>query len=601
MICSTEEDVPDTPVRVKVVHSGADQLTVSWLPLPPGRPASGRVDHFIIYCKDQQQQSSSEPQKWTVQGTSNRLDIRPNRPLRQRSTATNTLHIQVAAVSLKTGEGPPSLPVAYNFIGQQLQQSKISAAIVSVAGDKLLVPLNSQVLLPCSAVGDPPLQTTWYRDGRPLSMRFLNNGSLLIDRLLATDSGNYSCTVRNRHGQDSIQFVVTALTPPAAPLLRFQASNWTSITLQWSPGSNPSGLQTLPSPTSHYYIRYRPVDGDWTELQLPSAKTLSQVVGRLNCGTEYEFSILAASTLGRLGNSSSSNLVTARTKGSAPEFTSELEDQPTSHTWTVNLNDRWIDRGCPIQQFIIRFRLAESEDWIVAGAESPPQETFRLAGLQPSTRYVVRVTASNEAGSSYHDYTIKTLASAQQTPEETVVASSHWNLLSDFRLAVPLAASSLALLLTLLTLILRQRLQHQRALVASATHPISSVPPSPPCPYEQEGSDVSPYAVFAPNSSTDTMSSTRRMKTFLVDGHRDRQQPLEMSNYGATNRPGAEYSPTYDYIAPFSLSRERLPPAPARPVINKQRQEQSFFVPIIPAGRSSDWNNQQTLAVSQRL
>ena len=641
VVCSTEEDVPDTPVRVKVIHSGPDQLTISWLPRLPGRPAAGQVDHFVVYCKDNQQQPQAEAQKWTVPATSNRVDIRPNRQQsRQRS-----LHIQVTAVSAKTGEGPLSLPVTYTFIGQQLQQNKIAAAIVSVtAGEQVLAVLNSQLLLPCLAVGDPPLQTTWQRDGRPVllvssfsaaasTVRLLNNGSLMIERLVATETGNYTCTVRNRNGQDSVTFIVTALTPPAPPQLRFQDSNWTSVTLQWSPAieriaasSQLGGGRTRSSPTSHYFIKYRPTDGDWTEMQLP--KTSSYVVGRLNCGTEYEFALMAASTLRRLGNSSSSNVVTARTKGSAPEFIAstggggggdgEEDYQPTtSHSWTVNLVDRWMDGGCPIQQFVIRFRLATEtgEDWIVAGAEAPPQSAFRLAGLQPSTRYVVRVTASNEAGSSHHDYAIKTMASVhhQQPPDETtatVSSSSHWNLLSDFRLAVPLAASSLALLLTLLTLILRQRLQQQRALAMTAgtgNAITSSSPPSPRCPYEHEGSDVSPYAVFAPNmtSSTDTMSSTRRMKTFLVDGPRDRQQPLEMSNYGteATTRADS-YSPTYDYIAPFSLSRDRLPPAPARPVINKlqqHRQEQSFFVPIIPAGRSGDWSNQQTLAVSQRL
>lgn len=628
VVCSTEEDVPDTPVRVKVIHSGLDQLTVSWLPRLPGRPAAGRVDQFVVYCKDNQQQPLTEAQKWTAPATINRLDIRPNR----QQTRQRSLHIQVAAVSAKTGEGPLSLPVTYTFIGQQLQQNKIAAAIVSVtAGEQVLAALNSQLLLPCLAVGDPPLQTTWQRDGRQVllassssasTVRLLNNGSLVIERLMATETGNYTCTVRNRNGQDSVTFIVTALTPPAPPQLRFQDSNWTSITLQWSTGNYlPSqiGGRTRSSPTSHYYIKYRPTDGDWTEIQLP--KTSSYVIGRLNCGTEYEFNLMAASTLRRLGNSSSSNLVTARTKGSAPEFIEGEDDhQPTtSHSWTVNLVDRWMDGGCPIQQFVIRFRLAtETEDWIVAGAEAPPQSAFRLAGLQPSTRYVVRVTASNEAGSSHHDYVIKTMASVhhQQPPDETAnTVSSHWNLLSDFRLAVPLAASSLALLLTLLTLILRQRLQQQRALaMATGTGNAitSSSPPSPRCPYEQEGSDVSPYAVFAPNmtSSTDTMSSTRRMKTFLVDGLRDRQLPLEMNNYGHGSGTEAitrtSYSPTYDYIAPFSLSRERIPPAPSRPVINKfqqqqHRQEQSFFVPIIPAGRSGDWSNQQTLAVSQRL
>ena len=56
--------------------------------------------------------------------------------------------------------------------------------------------------------------------------------------------------VRNRHGTDAITYSLTVMIPPPAPELRFAASNWSSVTLQWSINL-PIG--TLPSSNSKEY------------------------------------------------------------------------------------------------------------------------------------------------------------------------------------------------------------------------------------------------------------------------------------------------------------------------------------------------------------
>ena len=102
------------------------------------------------------------------------------------------------------------------------------------------------------------------------------------------------------------------------------------------------------------------------------------------------------------------------------------------------------------------------------------------------------------------------------------------------------------------------------------------------------------------------------MKTFVVE----KQHPVEMSNYAPPNRLGGASAmteePTYDYIAPCGPEREFRPRRVMVPKINPH----SVFVPI-PArphhGNDtgtwnhhrppppSNWNNQETLAMSQRL
>lgn len=538
------------------------------------------------------------------------------------------------------------------------------------------------MILPCTALGDTPLQISWFQDGRQLSewlnlnpsklgeqiqqpwiqqpvqkqsysddsglVQVLTNGSLSIGRLGDNGGGNYTCTARNRHGQDQVDYLLTVVTPPPAPQLRFAASNWSSITLQWS-SNNANDVsdktnRTKISPTKNFFIKYRPRTADgyhWTEKSLP-AGWRSVPISDLSCGTEYEFLLIASS---RVGNSSSSNSVTAKTKGSPPEYlpVEESDVSLAATSCTVDLA-HWQDRGCPIQQYVFRFRTADSSEWIIAGAESPPQRNFLLGGLLPAREYAIRVTAINAAGSAQRDYSIRTLPLMDSSSADTSVSSSLAPLFSDPRVAVPMAVSSLAILLTLVTLLLRYRYRsgtgdyirpdppqsigsHIRTYTDGGETPDDcstlSVGQKRPPPIHSGGSDygdeVSPYAVFPsllPTSGKSQFSSSRRMKTFVVDGTKD-SLPVEMSNYAPPSRRMLE-EPTYDYIAPCTTT-ERMASGISMANRNKlTNNSQSVFVPIIPARSTwnqqqyrhgthqsqhyhSDWNNQETLALSQRL
>lgn len=685
------------PTRLKIVQSGPDSLTISWLPHP--RPTS-RVTHFTVYSKEIERGQDVNPQKWTAANSgpsAGRLEIRNLRPRRA------VFYFQAAAVSGQAGEGPRSSTVSFTFN----PTNKIVAAVVSI-GSAYLVARGSRLILPCTALGDTPLQISWLQDGRQLSdwlnlnplklgeqiqqpwiqqrphdpddpddenataglIQVLTNGSLSIGQLNHNGGGNYTCQARNRHGQDQVDYWLTVVTPPAAPQLRFAASNWSSVTLQWASGS-PSTDQsnrTRVSAARHYVIKYRPREAArWAQIVLP-ATWRSVPVGDLNCGTEYEFVLVASS---RVGNSSSSNVVTAKTKGSPPEYLaadarhSDLTLTPTS--CTVDLV-RWQDRGCPIQQFIFRFRLATDSagEWIIAGAESPPQQTFLLAGLIPGRDYAVRVTALNAAGSAQRDYSVRTPPLMDSHSKSDVHGGSLAPLFSDPRVAVPMAVSSLAIVLTIVTLLLRYRYRSGTDYLRPDSHPqtvgnanvrtyadggdtpedgnsstLSACQKRPP-PMDCSGrlsdyapDQVSPYAVFPSLTSSggkSQFSSSRRMKTFVVDGTKD-SLSVEMSNYAPPapsmirrmHQQQAEEEPMYDYIAPCATASGPNPsgPNPSGRSNKLTSNPQSVFVPIIPArstwnqqqqmyrqqhgpNQSSphyhgDWNNQETLALSQRL
>jgi len=261
----------------------------------------------------------------------------------------------------------------------------------------------------------------------------------------------------------------------------------------------------------------------------------------------------------------------------------------------------------------------DQDDWIIAGAENPPQSSFLLGGLQPGLNYIVRVTATNPAGSSVKDYSIRTPPIAESRNPGTFQQHDYplGHLFSDPRVAVPIGISCLAILLTLITLVLRYRYRS-----GSSQNP--TIPEDRPQTNEvhtnqhhqsagtlcrnnkmvdlyEDHNGVSPYAVFMPKFSTS--SSSRMLKTFVSE---PADKEVEMSNYQAEE----EDEPTYDYIAPCRSSITN-----SRKMVNNQQPHHpsSVFVPIIPARNHhqsnrgqhhhypSDWNNQATLAVSQRL
>ena len=493
--------------------------------------------------------------------------------------------------------------------------------------DSLMAPSLSSLVLPYTALGDAPNHLDPRRRLHLAGRRAGQWIAVFWPSSRRDAGGNYSCQAKNRHGQDRVAYLLAVVVFPPTPHLRFAASNFSSVTLQWSMSGSQNNLTTKKiSPVRSFILKFRPSrpaeQHEWRERILP-AGWRSVPVGDLDCGSQYEFSLTASSH--RVGNSSSSNLVTAKTKGSPPEFfpadEEEETDQLTSTSAILELTGpRWRDGGCPIQQFVVRFRTADSAEWIVAGAESPPQQTFLLGGLVPARDYVVRVTAVNSAGSSHRDYSIRTLPldSGSSSPAGTLLLAP---LFSDLRVAVPMAVSSLAILLTAVNLLLRYRYRSSSSsgdyirpaeagnstirTYADGTlddggSTLGKKRPFHSAASDYDADDVSPYAVFPSLCSSSAQSSaysgggkfsnsTRRMKTFMVDGTKEcAPLPLEMSNYG--NRTAEE--PVYDYIAPCS----------------GEHHKKSAFMPVVPAQHQTyrhpatdSWNNQETLVVSQRL
>lgn len=68
--------------------------------------------------------------------------------------------------------------------------------------------------------------------------------------------------------------------------------------------------------------------------------------------------------------------------------------------------DNWPVGECPILYFKVAYR--NLSKWISVEPSRLPPETVIINGLNSATKYMVRITAVNEAGSSKYDYIFAT-------------------------------------------------------------------------------------------------------------------------------------------------------------------------------------------------
>ena len=129
--------------------------------------------------------------------------------------------------------------------------------------------------------------------------------------------------------------------------------------------------------------------------------------------------------------------ISARTQGSAPISPTSSRDFLRVNSTSIVLNlSKWQNGGCPISSFVVEYRVRvptsaisnhdeDSTSWILVNNNVKPtipsskditgSETglasyfFSVLDLMPETRYTLRMTAHNSAGSTVHEYDFTTL------------------------------------------------------------------------------------------------------------------------------------------------------------------------------------------------
>uniref|UniRef100_A0A8D8ZZR5 Down syndrome cell adhesion molecule-like protein Dscam2 n=1 Tax=Cacopsylla melanoneura TaxID=428564 RepID=A0A8D8ZZR5_9HEMI len=375
--CLTAEDVPEAPAGIKVHSNAPLSLMLSWR--PPLR-SNGVITSYTVYSK------SLQVKRLPPTHTHTQLsDLRKG----------ETQEFWVTA-STGVGEGP-STDVVKAVVSSK---PKYPASIISF-GDLISIKSRQSISLRCLSVGSPAPKRTWHKSDARSLFAVQSDGSLEISSIEPAHSGNYTCSVSNSLGTDSITYSLLVLMPPSPVILKLvdKGSSW--LDLDWRV-ENSGG-----SPIRGFILKFKRSDlSEWNDISLPR-DIHNYKLKDLICGKEYDVEV---SSYNSVGAGEAVKSVPLQTQGGKPL-------RPTAHqliianttSFLLDLNT-WLDNGCKITSFSIEYREVMRSEWITVGNDLQMREKISIAGLWPGTDYVLRVKASNSAGVTKAEYPVSTSA-----------------------------------------------------------------------------------------------------------------------------------------------------------------------------------------------
>nr|XP_014344645.1 PREDICTED: hemicentin-1 [Latimeria chalumnae] len=157
--------------------------------------------------------------------------------------------------------------------------------------EELTTILDSSVNIECVAMGSPPPQLNWLKNGLPLPIsshiRLLSAGQILrIVRAQISDAGNYTCVASNRAGVDSLHYSLQVSVPPSMD----NAGGIEDVTVvKGNPTSMICVTDGTPTPTLSWVkdghslelSNYMTVSNQGMDLQI--SKTKVEDTGRYTC------------------------------------------------------------------------------------------------------------------------------------------------------------------------------------------------------------------------------------------------------------------------------------------------------------------------------
>ncbi|KAF6210674.1 hypothetical protein GE061_013781 [Apolygus lucorum] len=433
--CQTEQDVPDSPTAVKALAMSDESILISWK--PPANP-NGLIIQYTVYIKEEGDNGESPRSQ----------KMPPSQMTYEASGLKNDGKYEFwVTASTNIGEGQPSKPVVLS------PNSQVPARIASF-DSHFTATYREDVKLPCLAVGKPTPDIKWKIKGTSFEandrMQQLPEGSLLIKSVNRADAGEYSCSVENSFGRDTVTHHLIILAPPHVPQITMMSTTTNSITMKLKP--NPADTE----PIHGYTVKYKPEFGDWETLQL-SPTVHKYTLENLWCGSRYMISVVAYNSI---GTGDESDLLNTRTKGSKPiipEASRFIE--VSTNSITLHLST-WSDGGCPMLYFVVEHKKKMAVEWNQVSNNVKPGGNFVVLDLDPATWYNLRVTAHNNAGFAVAEYEFATLtitggtiAPAREVPDSGFGDDSPMKiLLANLNLVVPVVSALLVIIVAIIVL-----------------------------------------------------------------------------------------------------------------------------------------------------
>ncbi|CAL4121604.1 unnamed protein product, partial [Meganyctiphanes norvegica] len=293
---------------------------------------------------------------------------------------------------------------ASTIIGESRPSSHISihptpnpsSAPIVLTGRRLWhVGEGSGVTLSCRPQGTPDSTITWSKDLQLLSsndlFQLLPDGDLHIKNLKS--SGNYTCTVRNSLGSDSVTHVIFVNKPPTAPILRLNYATHDALNLTIISDGDRLG------PIVGYKIHHRGgFGGEWKEVTaVPSGTRSTEVVlHNLPCGSPHHVYVTA---LNSFGASPHSNLLVSSTQGSGPRHPDKNQLLEVNKTCITVRPYIWPEQGCPITHWKIQENIGSSGWKQVHGFIPLSTSDIDICDFAGKKHwYLIKITAVSMAG-----------------------------------------------------------------------------------------------------------------------------------------------------------------------------------------------------------
>ncbi|XP_034553796.1 neural cell adhesion molecule 1 [Notolabrus celidotus] len=270
---------------------------------------------------------------------------------------------------------------------------------VCVSDELQRVSVGEPVSVSCNVSGHPQPELHWLnkQNGQTLDSTSgrvrVVDGELIIDEMVPSDGGLYSCMAVGTSGNASRDIAIT--TQPGPPHYLSVAPGPTSVFLF---------LKTPPisggAPITSYVLQWRrSAEEKWEEMvTVPALDPLA--ITSLKPYTLYSVRLAAMNAVG-VGQFSDTNIV--RTHGIQGEpdspvlSTDAMKVEGNSFSVPLKQND---DGGTPLQHFSIRYKqVKEGSEWKDMQLSSDA-ESVSLRDLSFSSNYHLEVIAINANGSS---------------------------------------------------------------------------------------------------------------------------------------------------------------------------------------------------------
>lgn len=195
--------------------------------------------------------------------------------------------------------------------------------ILSYSASLLFAALAVFILFVISLQFPPGYKIYGTNDAYSFKTRHVDNlidGELIVDGLKRNTKYVIIVQAFNTIGSGPKSTEIVAKTldmdPPPTPSLSVGQISFTTIELVWRIGNRQTNDHSDDHAVVSSYLVYVRKESVWEERQIPGQQLSSFTLTDLNCGTQYQFYIVAVNPVGR---SEASQVITAKTKGSSKQ------------------------------------------------------------------------------------------------------------------------------------------------------------------------------------------------------------------------------------------------------------------------------------------